>query len=59
MDLGKKLIFPQVVQTLLRSDMVIWSEEVKRITLIELTVPLEKGCEEASERKAIKYQDLV
>lgn len=39
--------------------MVIWSEEAKKITLIELRVPWEDGCSEASERKATKHQDLV
>ena len=32
-DLGRKLHFPQVVQTSLRPDMVIWSEEAKKIIL--------------------------
>ena len=58
-DLGRKLHFPQVVETSLKPDMVIWSEEAKRIMLIVLTVPWEDGCEEASEKKATKYQDLV
>ncbi|XP_068595260.1 retrovirus-related Pol polyprotein from type-1 retrotransposable element R2 [Brachionichthys hirsutus] len=58
-DLGRKLQFPQVVQTPLRPDVVIWSDEAKKIILIELTVPWEDGCSEASERKASKYQDLV
>src|SRR4029434_1405953 len=58
-DLGRKLHFPQVVQTSLRPDMVIWSEEAKKIILIELTVPWEEGCVEAYERKATKYQHLV
>lgn len=58
-DLGRKLVFPQVVQTSLRPDMVLWSEEARKIILIELTVPWEDGCEEAYERKATKYQDLV
>ncbi|KAI2663790.1 Nitric oxide reductase transcription regulator NorR1 [Labeo rohita] len=48
-----------VVQTSLRPDVVIWSEEAKRIILIEQTVPWEDGCEEALERKATKYKDLV
>src|SRR4029434_2946241 len=47
-DLGRKLHFPQVVQTSLRPDMVIWSEEAKKIILIELTVPWEEGCGEES-----------
>ncbi|KAK0140163.1 hypothetical protein N1851_022917 [Merluccius polli] len=58
-DLGRKLHFPQVVQTSLRPDMVIWSEEAKKVILIELTVPWKDGCGEVHERKATKYQDLV
>lgn len=54
-DLGRKLCFPQVVQTSLRPEVVIWSEEERRIIMIELTVPWEDGCEEVSERKATKY----
>ena len=58
-DLGKKLVFPPVVQTTLRPDIVIWSEQAKKIILVELTVPWEEGCEEAHERKSQKYQDLI
>jgi len=57
-DLGRRLHFP-VVQTNLRPDMVIWSEERKKIIVIELTVPWEERCEEAHERKASKYQELL
>ncbi len=39
--------------------MVIWSEEAKKIILIELTVQWEDGCDGASERQATSYQDLV
>ncbi|XP_035661736.1 uncharacterized protein LOC118405989 [Branchiostoma floridae] len=39
--------------------MVIWSEERKKIIVIELTVPWEERCEEAHERKASKYQELL
>lgn len=52
-------LFPQVVQTSLRPDIVLWSEDTKKIILIELTVPWEDGCEEASERKTTKYLNLV
>ncbi|XP_076155564.1 uncharacterized protein LOC143138951 [Alosa pseudoharengus] len=58
-DLGKKLTFPSIVQTTLRPDVVIWSEQAKKIILVELTVPWEEGCEEAHERKSLKYQDLI
>ena len=39
--------------------MVLWSEEAKKIILIELTVPWEEGCEQAFERESAKYQDLL
>ena len=58
-DLGRKLTFPPIVQTTLRPDIVIWSGQAKKVILVELTVPWEEGCEEAHERKSLKYQDLI
>ena len=58
-DLKKKLVFPNIVQTTLRPDIVIWSEKNKRLAMIELTVPWESRCEEAFERKTAKYADLL
>lgn len=58
-DLRKKLVFPDVVHTNLRPDIVMWSENSKKIIVIELTVPWEEACEEAYERKSAKYAELV
>ena len=58
-DLKKKVVFPNIVQTTLRPDIVIWSEKNKRLAMIELTVPWESRCEEAFERKTAKYADLL
>ena len=58
-DLKKKLVFPNIVQTTLRPDIVIWSENNKRLAMIELTAPWESRCEEAFERKTAKYADLL
>ena len=58
-DLRKKLVFPDVVLTKLRPDIVLWSAISKKIILIELTVPWEDSCDEAFERKSSKYADLV
>ena len=58
-DLDKKLVFPSVVPTTLRPDIVIWSEGEKAIILIELTVPWETRCDEAHERKSAKYAHLI
>jgi len=58
-DLGGRLQFPQFVQTTLRPDVILWSDEGKKIILIELTVPWEEGCEQAFERKSAKYQNIL
>ena len=58
-DLGKKLVFPGIVQTNLRPDIVLWSETGKKLIVIELTVPWESRCEEAYERKKAKYTELL
>lgn len=46
-------------KAMLRRDVVLWSEKAKKVILIELTVPWEEGCNEASERKRQKYQGLL
>ena len=58
-DLVKKLVFPPIVQTTLRPDIVLWSTQRKSIILVELTVPWEEGCDKAHQRKSSKYQELV
>ena len=58
-DLGSMLIFPQhIVYTLSRPDIVLWSDNVKKVVLVELTVPWEENIEEAYERKKAKYESL-
>ncbi|KAG1971952.1 hypothetical protein F2P79_000201 [Pimephales promelas] len=59
-DLGRQLQFPrEIVETLLRPDLIMWSELCKTILLVELTVPWEEGMEAANEQKRAKYADLV
>ena len=57
-DLMRRLVFPDVIQTTQRPDIVLWSVEDKKIIIIELTVPWEEGCDEAHERKSSKYLEL-
>ena len=57
-DLKQKLVFPNIIQTTLRPDIVIWSDKDKCLVMVELTVPWESRCEEAYERKKAKYSDL-
>nr|AAN12398.1 polyprotein [Tetraodon nigroviridis] len=59
-DLGKQLKFPEnIVETNLRPDIVLHSQSSKQVILLELTVPWEERMEEAYERKAGKYAELV
>ena len=58
-DLEKRLVFPQdIVITTLRPDMVLMHRSLKRIVIMELTVPWEDRMDEAHERKGLKYEDL-
>jgi hypothetical protein len=58
-DLGKKLVFPEIVHTNQRPDIVLWSQSPKRMILVELTVPWEENIDEAYERKMARYQELA
>lgn len=50
-DLGGRLQFPQIIQTTLRPDLDLWSEERTKIILTELTVPWEEGGDQALKKK--------
>jgi len=58
-DLGRKLVFPEIVHTTLRPDMVLWAPLARIIIIVELTVPWEESCDEANERKTSKYAELA
>ena len=50
-NLGKQLRFPEhIVETTLRPDVVLSSDSIKQVVLLELTVPWEEGMSEANER---------
>ena len=52
--------FPHHISpTNLRPDMVWWSDEVKEIRLLELTISYETVLEQAHQRKLAKYEDVV
>ena len=58
-DLNGKLKFPRkVAETNLRPDMVLLSENTKRVGIVELTVPSEERVELSGELKREKYEDL-
>ena len=59
-DLEKQLRFPQhIVETTLRTDIVLFSDSLKQVVLLELTFPWEERMDEANKRKRAKYTDLV
>ena len=58
-DLKKSLQFPvHIIQTEKRPDIEAWSDSMKTILLIELTLPREENREEAHERKKNRYETL-
>lgn len=50
-DLGCRLVFPDGIRINTRPDIVLWSKEGNKIIIVELTVPREKNCNEAYQRK--------
>ena len=57
-ELGKQLVYPNIIHTAQRPDIVIWSPNDRKLVMVELTVPLETICEEAYERKMAKYTEI-
>ena len=58
-DLKEALHFPHhIVHTQERLDIVIWSDTVKHVIIVELTVPWKENIEEAFERKKLWYEKL-
>ena len=59
-DLSQRLIFPlEIAATNLRPDLVLWSKSVRRVYIVELTVPWEEAIDEAFERKRLRYANLA
>ncbi|CAC5400678.1 unnamed protein product [Mytilus coruscus] len=56
---GKKLVFPECVNTTLRTYIVVWLQKSKMIVAEEQKVPWEKRCEEIYQRKKEKYTELM
>ena len=50
---------PEIFNTAERPDIVIWSNDAKRVILLELTCPAEEGIEAARIRKESKYMPLM
>jgi len=50
---------PEIIPTSLRPDVVVWSNQLKRAIIIELTCAAEEGIEAAHIRKESKYLPLI
>ena len=50
---------PHIVETAKRPDIIIYSDLIKIVVLIELTVPIEQSLADANLRKKCKYSELV
>ena len=56
----RNVVFPpEIYATIERPDIIIWSLSVKKVFLIELTCPAEKGIQAARERKLDRYNGLA
>ncbi|KAL7382684.1 hypothetical protein ABVT39_026468 [Epinephelus coioides] len=59
-DVGRRLAFPpEIATTTLRPDMVLWSPSLKKVFIIELTIPWEHSVDEAYEWKRLRYAELA
>ena len=59
-DLGTRLKFPNsIAQTSLHSDIVIFSNKIKKIIMLELTVPWKELAVKAPGRKKYRYDELL
>ena len=60
-DLDRKLVFPYIVETNLRPDAMLVSQQSKTLVAIELTVPWEENCEEVlvHKKNSLRYADLI
>ena len=59
-DIDDNYIFPtHIVPTDLRPDIVWWNEVDKTLVMVELTIAFETSFEGATQRKTVKYDDLV
>ncbi|XP_033756635.1 uncharacterized protein LOC117339230 [Pecten maximus] len=58
-DMDGRLVFLGIVEKTLLPDMALTATQSKILILVELTVPWEENCEEAHERKNLKYADLT
>ncbi len=50
---------PHIVETEKRPDIIIYSDSIKTVVLIELTVHIEQNLADANLRKKCKYSELV
>lgn len=50
---------PEIATTNLRPNLMLWSSSLRRVYIIELTVPWEDAVEEVYERKSLKYAELA
>ena len=59
-DLLKEYSFPiHIVQTDLRTDVVLWDDSSKFFMLMELTIPFETGFEAVQKRKENRSLDIL
>lgn len=60
LNIDRQLVFPpEIATTTLRPDLVLWFPSLKKVYIIELTVPWEDAVEEAYEQEHLRYAELA
>lgn len=54
-DLGRRLVFPTIIATNLRPDIILWSYECKKIIMVGLTIPWEERERRPTESKVPEF----
>ena len=57
-DLDSSLLFP-IVSTSQRPDIIVWSDDTRRVILLELTVPWEENFGDSDDREEKRHEELV
>ena len=57
--INNNAIYPEILSTNERPDIVFWSVKARKVILIELTCPAEEGISAAQDRKQARYLSLI
>lgn len=57
-DLKRRLVFPDTIPINFRPDIILWSNDFKKIVIVEFTVPWREGLPEKENKQSTKIFGL-